>query len=136
MEQEILQRAMMLRQQSEESEKHLEFVQQQIAELDDFSQTLEEFDKNKEKEMLAPLGKGVYAKADRKDEKLFVDVGAGIMVRKTPKEARKIISEQMKKFTEAKVQLTAQLEAYRVEFTKMLESVENMRKGGEASNGN
>lgn len=125
---EILQKAMMLRQQSEEIEQQLNFVTQQIGELSEFSQTLEELDKNKEKEMLAPLGKGVFSKVDRKDEKLFVEVGAGVMVRKTGKESKKIITEQIKKFTAARVQLTAQLEAFRQEFTRMLVEVEKMKK--------
>jgi prefoldin alpha subunit len=125
---EILQKAMILREESEESEKQLEFVQQQITELDEFSKTLEELEKNTEKEMLAPIGKGVYAKAIRKDEKLFVEVGAGVMVRKTPDEARKIIEEQIKKFTQTRVQLTAQLEKFREEFGKMLKSVEKFKK--------
>lgn len=125
---EILQQAMMMRQQSEETEKQLQFVHQQIGELNEFSKILEELDKNGESEMLAPLGKGVYAKADRKtDEKLFVEVGAGVMVRKTPKDAKEIIMEQIKKFTEAKIQLTAQLEVFRQEFRRMLEAVEKIK---------
>jgi prefoldin alpha subunit len=127
MQQEILQRAMMLRQQSEEVERQLEFVDQQILELDEFGKGLREFGTGK-KEILAPLGKGVYTKADAKDEKLFVEVGAGVIVRKTPEEARKIIGEQMLKFQEAKVQLTSQLDSFKAEFTVMLEEVEKLKK--------
>jgi len=115
---EILQRAMMMKQQSEEVEKQLDFVTQQVHELEEFSKTLEELDKNDDKEILAPLGKGVFAKAERKDEKLFVEVGADVLVRKTPEEARKVIQEQIRKFTEARVHLTARLEAYRQESSR------------------
>lgn len=126
---EILQKAMMLKQQSEEVENQLNFVQQQISELDGFSKTLEELDSVKEKEMLAPLGKGVYAKADRRDEKLFVEVGAGVLVRKTAKEAKKVIVEQIRKFSEARIHLTVQLEAFKQEFGQMLGEVEKIKNG-------
>ena len=126
--QEILQRAMTLKEQSEESENQLNFVMQQIRELLEFSKILEELEKNKEKEILAPLGKGVYAKADRKDEKLFVEVGVGVVVRKTPKETKKVIEDQLKKFSEARIQLTAQLEVFKEEFRYMLEQVERLKK--------
>ena len=127
-EQELLNRAIMMKEQSEEVEKQLNFIVQQVNELDEFGKTLDEFEDNNEKEILASLGKGVFAKADRKEEKLFVEVGANVLVRKTPKEAKKIIYEQIKKFTEARVYLTAQLEAYKQEFTKMLNEVEKLKK--------
>jgi len=125
---ELLHRAMLLKQQSEESEQQLKFVQQQIAELKSFMRTLEELERNKEGEILAPLGKGVYTKAERKDEKLFVEVGANVIVRKTGAEAEKIIEEQIKKFTEVRIQLSAQLEVFREEFKKMLEEVERIKR--------
>jgi prefoldin alpha subunit len=127
MDQEILQRAMILRQQSEEAERQLEFVEQQIKELGEFGESLKELDKKKEQEMLAPLGKGVYTKAKRKDEKLFVEVGAGIVVRKSPNEARKVIEGQLKKFVEAKVQLSSKLEAFALEFHHMLHEIERVK---------
>ena len=40
--QELLQKAMYLKEQSEEAERQLQFCQQQIVELDQFSRTLEE----------------------------------------------------------------------------------------------
>ena len=53
MNEELLERALMFRYQSEEVEKQLNFVNQQMAELDEFSKILENLDKNKEKEKKA-----------------------------------------------------------------------------------
>ncbi|MFH1802134.1 MAG: prefoldin subunit alpha [archaeon] len=127
--QAILQRAMSLRQQSEDVEKQLQFVSEQIAELQQFSENLDVLKESKEKEMLADIGRGVRMKVTRSDdEKLFVEVGAGIVVRKTPDEAKKIVDGQVKKFQEAKMQLTSQLQEHAEEFRKMLSEVEKIRQ--------
>lgn len=127
--QEILQKAMTLRFQSEEVEKQLQFVQEQIVEMNEFTKTLDSFNESEESEILAPLGKGVYMKAKKeKGEKLFVQTGAGVVVRKTPEEAKRVITGQIKKFTEVKIHLTAQLETFRHEFGLMLEEVEKLKE--------
>jgi prefoldin alpha subunit len=124
----ILQRAMSLRQQSEEIEKQLEFVSEQIQELGQFNENLGVLQSSKEKEMLADIGRGVKMKVNRvEDEKLFVEVGAGVVVRKTPAEAKKVVEGQIKKFQEAKVHLTSQLQEHAEEFRKMLKEVEKIR---------
>ena len=135
--QELLQKAVELKQQSEEVERQLDFVNEQIKELEQFSKNLALLETEKEKEILASLGKGVYIKAKRdEDEKFFVEVGSGVMVRKTSKEAREIIKEQIGKFQEARVQLTAQLQSHAEEFRKMLKKVERVKKGETSSNEN
>lgn len=127
---ELLQHAMILKQQSEEVEKQLQFVGDQIIELNEFSENLKNYGKDGEKEVLAPLGRGVFVKADRNvDEKLFVEVGAGVLVRKTPEEARKIIEGQVMKFQEAKTALSHQLEEFAVEFRSMIGEIEKIKEG-------
>jgi len=129
MEQEILQKAMMLRAQSEETEKQLGFVGEQVQELEGFLETLEELKGSDKEEILANLGKGVYAKADRlKDEKLFVEVGAGVLVRKSPDEAKEVIEGQLRKFKEVQIQLREQLEGFAGEFREMLGEIEKVRE--------
>jgi prefoldin alpha subunit len=131
MEMELLQKAVMLKQQSEEVEKQLNFVSEQIDDLERFSRSLKELSEDKEKEILAPLGRGVYMKADKKSEKLFVEVGAGVLVRKTPQEAIDIIAGQLESFNAAKTQLAAQLQEFVQEFGRMLGEVERLKKGNE-----
>jgi len=125
--QEILHRAIHLREQSEEIEKQLQFIGEQISELQQFSSNLAVLNNNKEKEMLANIGKGVHMKVSReKDEKLFVEVGAGVVVRKTPEETQEVVKKQIEKFQEAKLRLTSQLQDYAEEFRKMLKEVEEI----------
>jgi len=117
--QELLQRALQLKEQSEEIERQLEFVSEQIKELTDFNSNLEVLGENEEREMLANIGRGVHMKVSQeKDEKLFVEVGAG---------ATKIVEKQIQKFQEAKLHLTSQLHEHAEEFRKMLKEVEGIK---------
>lgn len=127
MDEEILQRAMILQQQSQEAEKQLAFVDEQIVELEEFGKNLGFMEASKEKEVLASLGKGVFVKSDIKDKKLFVDVGAGVLVRKTASEAGKVIEGQLAKFREARVQIAERLEDFREELGFMIEEIEKLK---------
>lgn len=127
-EEELLYRATLLKQESEETEKALNFVNEQINELENFKESLKFLEKNKEEEILASLGKGVYVKAKKENERLFVNVGADVIIRKTPQETVIVIEEQIKRFSEAKMQLLIQLQEYASNFREMLKEVENLKK--------
>ena len=127
MNEELLQRAVMLQQQSQEAEKQLAFVDEQIRELEEFSKNLDFIDESKEKEILASLGKGVFIKSEIKEKKLFVDVGAGVLVRKTALETKKVIDGQLKKFIEARIYVVGQLEDFRKELGMMIKEIEKLR---------
>ena len=130
MEEDIVYRAAMLQQQSEEIESRLQFVNEQIQELEQFSGDLRVLDKNDNKEILASLGKGVYAKSELKDKKLFVQVGAGVVIKKSINETIEVIGEQIKRFEEARVQLKMQLESYAQELKRMVAEVEKIKRIG------
>src|SRR3989344_4083548 len=61
-------------------------------------------------------------------EKLFVDVGAGILVRKTPGETKEIIDGQIKKFNDARIRLKMELESFAGQFGEMMREVEKLKK--------
>jgi prefoldin alpha subunit len=124
---ELLQKAQMMQRQSEEAERGLQVIDEQINELEKFNDNLDFLDKSKEKQILANLGKGVFVKSDIKDKKLFVEVGAGIIVRKSAIETRGVIEKQIKKFKEARIQILGQLEEFRGEFGRMVEEIEKLK---------
>ena len=128
--QELFQRAVMLQRQSEETEQQLKFVEEQIAELEKFKEGLKNLRESKEKEILANLGKGVYVKSEIKDrEKLFVEVGAGVIVKKTPGEAMRVVEEQTARFENARVQISEQLEVFTSELQRMIGEIEKLKEG-------
>ena len=83
-----------------------------------------EIDKNKEKEILAPLGKGVFIKSEIKDKKIFVDIGAGVLVRKSPKEAREVIEDQLKKLEEMRQEIHKHIESTNQELQSLVMGIE------------
>jgi len=107
--QEILARASELEQQSQELENQLDFVRNQIKEYDSFSEDLILLMNSDEKEILAPMGKGVYIKSSILDKNFFVEVGSGIVVRKTLKDTLNIIKSQISKFNEIEEHLSVQV---------------------------
>ena len=114
--------------QSQEIEEKFKVVEQQLDELQKFASSLEDLGKNSNKEILASLGKGVYIKSDIKDEKLFVDVGSGILVRKSIEESRQVVEEQSKKLNEMKIQLVAENETIAGKMGGLIEKVEEFRE--------
>lgn len=110
MNQEDLIQASFIEREAKEVQEKLSFVEQQIIELETFKENLMHLDSVNEKEMLSSLGKGVFIKTEIKDKKLFVNVGHGILVRKTASEAQHIIENQIKTFHEARIALEKQLQ--------------------------
>jgi len=125
---QLMIKASQLEKKSKEIETDLQFVDNQILELEEFSKNLDFLSKSKEKEVLASLTKGVYVKANLSDNDLLVDVGGGVIIKKTAAETRKIIEEQLKKLREARVQLAAQYEAYNQGLFEILSELEKAKK--------
>ena len=105
-------------------EENLQLVMTQLAELENFKESLEFLGKSREKEILSSLGKRVYMKSKIEDrEKLFVEVGAGVVVRKTPEDTIGIVKEQILRLQEARVQISAMLEIYQRELENFMNAM-------------
>ena len=127
MEQELIIQANFLEQQARELEGNLQIIDNQISELGQFLKDLDFLMNIKNEEILASVGKGVYIKAGmKKIERLFVEVGAGVVVQKSPKDTIEVIKNQIPRLKEARFQINAQLEIYR---EKLGEILDNVRAG-------
>ena len=94
-------------------EENLQLFDNQIYELEEFMKNLDFIAKSKEKEALSTIGKRVYLKTKIEDSsKLFVDIGAGVVLQKTPEETLRIVREQISGLQGARKQLASQLEMY------------------------
>lgn len=124
MNQELIYQASFLEKQSQELQEKVNFISQQISELEVFSKNLLYLDSSNNDEMLSSLGKGVLVKTKLLEKKLFVEVGSGILVRKTPKEAQEVIENQIKIFTEAKDNLESQLESINTHLQSLMERLQ------------
>ena len=107
-----------------ELEENLQLIEMQIEELGAFNKSLKFIAESKDKEMLSSIGKRVYIKTAIEDKKrLFIDVGAGVVVKKTPEETIEIVKEQILRLQEARVQISSQLEIYRGKLQEFIEEI-------------
>jgi len=110
MNEEVMFQAQLLQEEAQKVQNQLEAVEQQLHELTEFNTHLSILDKTQEKEMLSSMGKGIYAKTTLVDKNLYLEVGAGVIVKKTPLEVIKVVEDQIKKLGQMRVHLLGQKE--------------------------
>jgi len=110
--------------------EQIQMVEQELEGLSEFLSSLEHLGKNQEKKMLAPLGRGIFIPADRRNEKLFVEVGAEVFVRKSPQEAVLVVKEQLSRLNEVLVQLRTQESFYASQLQELLARAEKAKPEG------
>lgn len=108
----------MFEQQIRMLQEQLQAVEQAILELGTLNLDFDELVGKKDKEILAPIGRGIFVKAKLLSEELIVDIGNKNFVKKTIPETKKILQNQIKKLEKVKEDLNAELEKINVEITK------------------
>lgn len=125
----------MLGQEAEKIEQQIQMIEQQIAEMNAVKESVSALDSNKNKEILANLGKGVFAKAELKGNDFFVNVGKEVLVRKNSKETLKIFDEQMKKLARGKEEFNLRTGQLQMEMQALLADMqESQEKQGHQHN--
>jgi len=127
-EQELMIKFQMFEQQIHQLQQQLQAVEQGIVELGSLNLGLDELVGAEGKEIMAVIGKGIFAKTKLVSEELTVDVGGGNFVKKTIPETKKIIEEQIKKLDEVKKDLTENSEKLRDELTKTVVEVQKKKE--------
>lgn len=105
-------------------QQQIEAVNRGIVELSSLANGLDELVNSKDKEIFAPVGRGIFANAKLISDELNVDVGGGNFVKKSIPETKKLINEQIEKLDEVKKELEDNLEKIGEEFTVMMNDVE------------
>ena len=123
-QQEILFKLSLIEQQMQNLHSQLQAVEKGIVELETLKIGLEEFNNSKGKEIIAPLGKGIFTKAKIISDKLIVDIGNKNLIKKSVKDTQKLIVEQIGKLREAKKELNENLEATSKDAEKMISGFE------------
>ncbi len=124
MNESVIERAQLLHQESEGLEERLRFIDQQLSELTQFNVDLGTLSVRTSNEMLASLGRGVFARCAFVGTELFVDIGAGVIVKKTVPEVRTIISGQLQNLQTLRAETHEQLQKMQREFEHILRDVE------------
>ena len=126
---EYLMRMNLIQEEAGQIEKQIEMIDQQTNELIQISKSLEQLElKENNPEFLANLGKGIFIKAKGLEKELFVSIGRGVVVRKTPKETVEIITTQLRKASETKSEFMLRINELQTEMQKLIEEVEEEDK--------
>lgn len=119
-EQEMILRFGMFERQIRELQQQLEAVERGIMELTTLNFGLDDLVGGTDKEIYAPIGKGIFAKAKLLSEELNVDVGNGNFVKKSIPEAKELISDQINKLGHIKTELEKNMEQMGEELNNMM----------------
>ncbi len=123
-QQEMMFKLSMFEQQMQQLQQQLQAVEQGIVEMQSLSMGLDELVGSKDKEILAPIGRGIFVKTKLLSEELTVDVGGKNFVKKSIPEAKKIIEEQIKKLEDVKKELNNNLANSNAEFMQMVQEAQ------------
>jgi len=127
-EQELMLDLGMFEQQIQQLQQQLQAVEQGIVELTSLNFGLDELKNNKGKEILSPIGRGIFTKTELVSEELIVDVGSKNFVKKSIPETKKIIEGQIKKLNEIKEDLDKNLEEINQELRRTILKVQSKKK--------
>ena len=118
MEEEIMMKLNMFEQQIRQLQQQLQAIEQADMEIKKLNENLGDIIGSENKEILASIGKGIFAKAKLISDELMVDIGDGNIVKKTVPETKKIIEKQLDKLAEIKEELENNLDMIEQEMTK------------------
>jgi prefoldin alpha subunit len=123
MNQALFERAQLAYQQAQAHEERLNFLNQQIGELETFNESLKQIEHNTEGQFMTSLGKGVFVKTKRLDSDFLVDVGANVMVKKELGDIQGTLEEQVKRLTELREEVKDDLNELQQELAEMMGDV-------------
>lgn len=127
-QQELLFKLSMFEQEIQQIQQQLNSVEQGIVELGSLNLEIDGLTDSEGKEVLAPIGKGIFAKTKLISEDLVIDIGNKTFVKKTIPETQGAIKEQIKRLEEVKIELNENLESANEEVQRVIESAEQGSK--------
>jgi len=118
-QQELTQKFMVFEQQIQLIQQQMQAVEQALVDLENIDIGLGELVGKKDNEILAQVGRGIFAKAKLVSEDLIVDVGGKNFVKKSIPDTQKILKEQIKKLNDVKEELNKEMEKINEELTRV-----------------
>jgi prefoldin alpha subunit len=128
-QQELIFKLSMFEQQIQQLQQQLQAVEESVIDLKTLNFGLDELKGSKDKEVMAPLGRGIFIKTKVLSEDLTIDVGGRNFVKKTIPETKEIIEEQVKKLGKVKKELDEKLEEINLELTKTIIEAQKKESG-------
>lgn len=123
-QQEIFFKLSMFEQQMKALQQQLQAVEEGTLDLQTLNFGMDELKGKIGKEILAPMGRGIFVKAKLLSDDLIVDVGGKNFVGKSIEETKKLIENQMKKLDGIKEDLNEKLSSLDSELAKTIEEAQ------------
>lgn len=120
LDQETIQKFQAYEQQIQYIQKQMQIIEEGIKDLEILKSALDSLKGAKNKEILAPIGRGVFVQAKLLSEELITDVGDRTLVKKNIKDTKRISQEQIEKLEEIKKELQDRLKEIDKEITELI----------------
>jgi len=119
---ELLIKLSLFEQQARQLEEQIQQIDSQIKEFEVFSSSIKNLGEqgSKGKEILAPIGKGIFGKVKLEEDKFFVNVGEGVFLKKNPEQAVEIINNQIDKLKKSRIELIEAVGKINLELDKIM----------------
>lgn len=110
-------------------------LENQTMELESLEDNLDEMKKvRKGAEILVPLGGGIFSKAELKDnEKVVMNVGASVMVKKSLDEAKEVVKNQIAQMKNLIEEIANELEKLAIRAQYVQEEIQGLMESKTAS---
>ncbi|MEK6840560.1 MAG: prefoldin subunit alpha [Nanoarchaeota archaeon] len=125
--QELAFKLNMFERQIHQLQEQMEAVENGINDLGSINFGLDELKGGIGKEILSPVGKGIFVKTKLASEDLTVDIGGRNFVKKSIPETKKIIEEQVKKLISIRKDINESLEKISEEMGKSLKEFQGLK---------
>ncbi len=118
-----------LEEQIKQLENQVAALDKEICDIQDTQTDLDEIGKIRQKEILVPLGRNIFinSKVDS-GEKVLVDIGAKIIVKKDINGAKKLLEKQKERFAEARIRVNEEVDRIISHIDKVDREIQNMQK--------
>jgi prefoldin alpha subunit len=113
-------------QQIKNLQEQLESVNRGISDLELLNVDLEDLKGSIGKDIMAPVGRGIFIKSKIISEELNVDIGGGNFVKKSVDETKEIINSQIKKLEKVKNELEDSIKKMNSRIEELIKEVENL----------
>ena len=126
-QQQLIMQLVGMQEEAKRIEATIEDINSRIQEFEDLKQSLGNLEEQEGKEVLAPVGRGIFFKSKLKDKKLFVNVGSNIVLRKTPKDAAKIVDNQVKEMENLRENLFSEMQKINMQMQELVQQAESKK---------
>lgn len=128
-QQELMIKFSMFEQQIKHLQEQMQAVEKAHLDLEAINLGLNDIETGKDKELLAPIGRGIFVKTKLISNELTVDVGGKNFVTKDVKSTKELIQKQIKKLNDVRKQLDDAMGNINEELTKLMLESQKEREG-------